>query len=158
MPQSEARAWWADVQHVRESIERRRAGLAASSAPLAAPADRRFVRRAAESLPALDDLEWTSGAPSHSGGRVDHTSRAPRGDHARPRSRRAGVERRSGDAVANRFELERDAFETAVPVPVPGPSAASATAPGATAALSAPPARRTVQITGRPGGGGALPR
>jgi hypothetical protein len=25
MPQSEARAWWADVEHVRETIERRRA-------------------------------------------------------------------------------------------------------------------------------------
>ena len=37
MPHSEAQAWWADVQHVRESIERRRAGGAESSAPLDAP-------------------------------------------------------------------------------------------------------------------------
>jgi hypothetical protein len=29
MPQSEARAWWADVQEVRETIERRRAAEAA---------------------------------------------------------------------------------------------------------------------------------
>ena len=33
MPHSEAQAWWADVQHVRETIERRRAGLADSPAP-----------------------------------------------------------------------------------------------------------------------------
>ena len=31
MPHDEARAWWADVQHVRESIERRRAPGVASS-------------------------------------------------------------------------------------------------------------------------------
>ena len=56
MPHTEAQAWWADVQHVRESIERRRAAGADSSAALDAPAERRFVRRAAESPPPLDEL------------------------------------------------------------------------------------------------------
>jgi len=43
MPHSEAQAWWADVQHVRESIERRRAGAADPSAPLDASDERRFT-------------------------------------------------------------------------------------------------------------------
>jgi hypothetical protein len=33
MPQSEARAWWADVQDVRETIERRRAAEQAEASP-----------------------------------------------------------------------------------------------------------------------------
>src|SRR4051794_11215515 len=36
MPENEARAWWVDVQHVRESIERRR-GDAGGSTALAEP-------------------------------------------------------------------------------------------------------------------------
>jgi hypothetical protein len=36
MPQSEARAWWADVQDVRETIERRRAAEQAAQAPAVA--------------------------------------------------------------------------------------------------------------------------
>jgi hypothetical protein len=157
MPQSEARAWWADVQHVRESIERRRAGLADSSAPLDAPADRRFVRRAAESLPALDDLEWASEETSRPAGRFDRTGRASRGDHPRPRAHRA-AERRGGDAAADRRDPERETLESAVArLSAATPSAAGSTAPAATA-LAAPPARRTVQITGRPVPAPALPR
>ena len=82
MPHSEAQAWWADVQHVRESIERRRAGGAESSAPLDAPdapapldvsRDRRFTRDAADSLPLMDDLDWTSSLPARARRRFDHT-------------------------------------------------------------------------------------
>ncbi len=39
MSQSEARAWWADVQEVRESIERRRAAEAGRRPALRAVAD-----------------------------------------------------------------------------------------------------------------------
>jgi hypothetical protein len=153
MPQSEARAWWADVQDVRESIERRRAGLADSSAPRDAPAERRFVRRAVESLPPVEDLEWTSDASSHSGGRFDRTSRSARSDHARPRSRRAGAERRGADVTDDRPELDQDTGHV-----IALPAAGNPTAPAATAALSPPPARRTVQITGRTVAAPALPR
>ena len=73
MPHSEAQAWWADVQHVRESIERRRAGGAESSAPLDVSEERRFTRDAADSLPLMDDLDWTSSLPARSRGRFDHT-------------------------------------------------------------------------------------
>src|SRR3954470_1344488 len=105
MPQSEARAWWADVQDVRESIERRRGGFADASAPVDAPAERRFARRAAESLPTIDDLEWTSGSAAHTGGRFDHADRSSRGEraHPRPRPRRAGAARRGGDAARDRL-------------------------------------------------------
>ena len=90
MPHSEARAWWADVQHVRESIERA-VPAARSSAPLdasdaPAPLDvpeRRFTRDAADSLPLMDDLDWTSSLPARSRSRFDHT------DPGEGRSRRA---------------------------------------------------------------------
>jgi hypothetical protein len=51
MPQSEARAWWADVQDVRETIERRRAAEQAAQARAparragAATADHRELQR-----------------------------------------------------------------------------------------------------------------
>ena len=44
MPQSEARAWWDDVQHVRETIERRRAEAARSDAARDRRPAGRFVR------------------------------------------------------------------------------------------------------------------
>ncbi|MEA2380213.1 MAG: hypothetical protein QOH72_184 [Solirubrobacteraceae bacterium] len=153
MPHSEARAWWADVQDVRESIERRRAGLADSSASLDAPAERRFVRRSAESLPPVDDLDRTSGSASHAGGRFDRTGTSSRSDHPRPRSRRTGPDRRGGDGAGDRHELERETGRLSAV-----PAAGSATAPTATAALSPPPARRTVQITGRTVAAPTLPR
>ena len=169
MPHSEARAWWADVQHVRESIERRRAGLGDSSAPLDAPAERRFVRRAADSLPPLDDLEWTSGSPSHSGGRFDRTGRPPRGDH--PRSRPAGTERRNAEAPGDRVDVELELLGTSAATPSAAsarsapsattpaePAAPTPTASAAATALSAPPPRRTVQITGRTVAAPSLPR
>lgn len=155
MPQSEARAWWADVQHVRESIERRRAGIADSSAPLDASAEGRFARRAAESLPPLDDLDWTSASPAYSGGRFDRTGRAPRGDHPHPRATWTADERRGGDVRPDRFDL---AMAVSEELPEELPSAATAGTSGAAAALAPPPARRTVQITGRTVSAPPLPR
>ena len=55
MPHSEAQAWWADVQHVRESIERRRAGGAESSTPLdAALVDDNRVKHGVTAVQPLD--------------------------------------------------------------------------------------------------------
>jgi hypothetical protein len=150
MPHSEARAWWADVQDVRESIERRRAGLADSSTSPDAPTDRRFVRRSAEPLPPMDDLDRMSGSASHAGGRFDRSGSSSRGDHPRPRSRHTGADRRGRDGAGDRRELERDTGRLSAV-----PAGASASAP---AALSPPPARRTVQITGRTVAAPTLPR
>jgi hypothetical protein len=147
MPHSEAQAWWADVQHVRESIERRRARGLDASAPLDAATEARFSRRAAESLPPLDDLEWSSGDWGQSTGRFDRGPRPQRRDHPRTdapraRPRRSGSERR-GEAVAERVDI---APETT------GSNGGRATAEDTTAPRidePSPPApsRRTVTIT-----------
>jgi hypothetical protein len=161
MPHSEAQAWWADVQHVRESIERRRAGGAESSAPLDAPdspapldvpEERRFTRDAADSLPLMDDLDWTSSLPARSRGRFEH----PDAGDGRTR-RRSSPDRHDADEPLD-FDAERAALE--------GPSArrprraaeAGSAAATATAPPAPPPARRTVQITGRTVSAPSLPR
>jgi hypothetical protein len=145
MPHSEAQAWWADVQHVRESIERRRAGGAESSTPRDGPHERRFSRAAADSLPEMGDLDWTSSLPARSGGRFDHTRGGDRA--ARRRADDRGVRRaeESWDFDAERAGLENEPARD-------GEARSSYTSDGATATMTAPlspPARRTVQITGR---------
>ena len=147
MPHSEAQAWWADVQHVRESIERRRASGAESSAPLDLPDERRFARAAADSLPVMDDLDWTSSLSSRRRGRFDHAEIDDRPARRRSRDdergRRDRAAARSWDFDAERAELEAAGREE---------PAADHTSHGAAATMTAPlapPARRTVQITGR---------
>src|SRR3954464_136425 len=128
MPHSEAQAWWADVQHVRESIERRRARGIDSSAPLDAAAEHRFSRPAAESLPPLDDFDWSPGAVGAPTGRF----RAQRGDHAPARARRAGADRRGGDPSSAPADVPVDAMDA---------SSAASLAPGedsASPAMDAP--------------------
>src|SRR5690242_13111816 len=88
MPNSEAQAWWADVQHVRETIERRRAGLADSPAPQDAGRETRFSRSAAT---AVDDLDWTQVSAARAGAYADETGR-PLHDGASPRARRPGAD------------------------------------------------------------------
>jgi len=152
MPHSEAQAWWADVQHVRESIERRRAGGLDSAAPLDAAAERRFTRRASESLPPLDDLDWSPAASGQPTGRFDR--RPQRGEHAAPRARRTTTDRRSGESP-ERVELSPEWDDTTAEVP--SDDGATAAEPAVGAALSPPP-RRTVQITGRTVSAPPLPR
>jgi hypothetical protein len=179
MPHSEAQAWWADVQHVRESIERRRAGGAGSSAPLDAPTERRFVRAAAESLPPLDDFDWTSTIPGDSSDRFIHMDAAAR---TAPASRAPRIDDRDADEHVD-IDAELAALQTERPARRSGPEnrresgnrrvsgdrregedrratrpRESATAPAAGIALQPPPARRTVQITGRPGAAPPLAR
>lgn len=150
MPHSEAQAWWADVQHVRESIERRRAGGLDSAAPLDAAAERRFTRRAPESLPPLEDLDWSPGAAGQPTGRFDRT-RSQRGEHAAaPRARRTTTDRRGGESP-ERVDLSPEWLDTTDGTPADDTASATATA------LSPPP-RRTVQITGRTVSAPPLPR
>jgi hypothetical protein len=152
MPHSEAQAWWADVQHVRESIERRRAGggessarldaSSGSSAPLDVPDEQRFTRDAADSLPVMDDLDWTSSLPARSR-RFDHT-----GTGNGRAGRRSSWDEYDADEPLD-FDAERAALEN--PPGHRSPPTADAEAAGTMAptALAPPPARRTVQITGR---------
>src|SRR5919197_59717 len=187
MPHSEAQAWWADVQHVRESIERRRAGLADSSAPLGAHEERRFTRAAAESLPVMDDLDWSSTLPDRPRGRFDHTRstdrdsrpRHPAGDvgwedydgtwvDARDRDHAPGHgdddERFDFDAERAALDRGRDDRDVTAERRVSHadragtPSNPSTTTAPATTAIAPPPSRRTVQITGRTVAAPALPR
>ncbi len=170
MPHSEARAWWADVQHVRESIERRRAGGAESSTPLDAPAApdspatfddpeerhdpeaRRFTRDASDSLPLMDDLDWTSSRPARSRGRFDHA----RTDDGRSRRRSTPDRYDAGEPVD--FDAERAALEDPPARRSRRAADADRAAATAIAPLAPPPARRTVQITGRTVAGPSLPR
>ena len=188
MPHNEAQAWWADVQHVRESIERRRAGLSDESAPVGSPEERRFVRAAAESLPVMDDLDWSSSLPSRPRGRFEHTEaeeprRRPADDWggydgawedgwSRRRARaadrpaaeddsfdfdaeRAALEHgraSRGDSRAGRVDLEPSRAYVEPSRAYDEPAGAAATA------LAPPPARRTVQITGRTVSAPPLPR
>src|ERR1700750_1537157 len=153
MPHSEAQAWWADVQHVRESIERRRAGGAESSArldassgspaPLDVPEEQRFTRDAADSLPLMDDLDWTSSLPAPSRRRFDHTGT---GD-GRAR-RRSDWDEYDADEPLD-FDAERAALENPAPHRSRRTADAETAGTAAPTALAPPPARRTVQITGR---------
>ena len=109
-PESEAQAWWADIQHVRESIERRRAHAAGAS--VGKDAEPRFTRAPADSLPQLDDLDWTSASPVYSGVHVDHTGRGKRAERSPARPRRPaesdGGERSDSAAVRHVVVDRRD--------------------------------------------------
>src|SRR3954471_20650580 len=84
-PESEARAWWGDVQHVREPTARRGARAVGSSAGADADVEMRFAH-ASESLPVMEDLDWT---PAYSGADFDRAGGAARSDRPRGRTRGA---------------------------------------------------------------------
>jgi len=160
MPENEARAWWADVQHVRESIERRRGGVAEAPAPVAPPEPTptgRFTRAAAEPpIPRLDDLDWPPDLPL----RGRRFERAPRADVAADDARSAAA--RATDTL----EVAPPHTSAASPREIRVTTADTESAPdpleldlsGALAPPVAPPVRRTVQITGRTVAAPALPR
>jgi hypothetical protein len=139
MPQPETSAWWSDVQHVRDSIERKREREARRGLRLDARSAARAVaeREEGESasrpgeIPpvAADAGEMASGV--HDFMESDDFEWATR---PRRRFERSAPERRGRFARA-----EHDA--PADPTP-----------------LSAPSRRRTVEITGHPVGGPTLPR
>jgi|SRR5215218_415066 len=185
MPQDEARAWWVEVQHVRESIERRRGGAVETTAPGDPASARRFARAAAEPpVPRFADLDWPAEVPAAGTRRFERAARPERagrgagsGDDARTARRHAAAE---PDRAAERRRRTRAEVDVARPrshrpdddarasvrageATATGPAAASTrtgdgdATPGRPAApldfdferAIAPPARRTVQITGR---------
>jgi hypothetical protein len=139
MPQPETSAWWSDVQHVRDSIERKREREARRSLRLDARAAARAVAEREEADP------------------------ASRHDAARPgeipaveldRDRAMSSELLDGDdfewATRPRRRFERAAPEHR--------GRFAREAPAQPNPLSPPPRRRTVEITGHPVGGSTLPR
>jgi hypothetical protein len=160
MPHSEAQAWWADVQHVRETIERRRAGLADASAPREAGTEARFARRAAAAEAGVEDLDWTPVSATPSGGRVDHAGRSGHGDGAASRARRPAPD--VGDRATGRGRRDVEHPETDSTRDRASrshrPTARDGRDEPAAAPLAPPPSRRTVEITGRTVAAPPLPR
>ena len=158
MPQPD-RAWWDDVQYLREPLERKREKEARRGLRLDARAAARAVAERHAAAPVAEvELDFIHGLDS-----VHELD-------ARPRSRR--FERSAPDADADadtdaaakprarRFERSperRGRFSRAEHRAEQGPSG-RATAPEAPAPLPVPSRRRTVEITGRTVGAPALPR
>lgn len=137
MPQPETSAWWSDVQHVRDSIERKRERearrglrLDARSAARAVAEREEPASRPGEIPPvAADAGEMPSGVHDFMESDDFEWATRPRRRFERPAPERRG-----------RFtRAEHDA-------------------PAEPSPLSAPSRRRTVEITGHPVGGPTLPR
>jgi hypothetical protein len=135
MPQPETRAWWSDVQDVRDSIERKREREARRGLRLDARSAARAVAERAEGPARPGEVPVAVAVPDEPGVH-DFTESDDLEWATRPRRRfeRAAPERRG------RFAREHQ------------PAAAEPTP------LAVPPRRRTVEITGHPGAGPALPR
>jgi hypothetical protein len=139
MPQSETRAWWDDVQHLRDSIERKREDEARRGLRLDARAAARAVaeRAAGEASDAVMNGEEPVDPDlvPRRGRRFERSTPERRGRFVR------GDRQREAHADAHREPVQaRDAAEAA-----PRP-------------LAAPRRRRTVEITGRTVGAPTLPR
>jgi len=150
MPQPD-RAWWDDVQYLREPLERKREKEARRGLRLDARAAARAVAERHAAAPVAEsEPDFIGGLDSiHELDAMPRTRRfersAPEADGA-PRRRRfeRSPERRGRFARAERdASLDRapEAPTSAAPMP-----------------LSAPSRRRTVEITGRTVGAPALPR
>jgi hypothetical protein len=174
MPQPD-RAWWDDVQYLREPLERKREKEARRGLRLDARAAARAVAERHASAPAAEpELDFIHGLDSvHELDAMPRTrrfERSAREGEAAPRRRRferSARDERSGtesDAKprTRRFERsperggrlargERDASLDLAPE-------APASAAPAPAPLAAPSRRRTVEITGRTVGAPSLPR
>jgi hypothetical protein len=138
MPQPETSAWWSDVQHVRDSIERKREREARRGLRLDARAAARAVAEREEGAPRPGEIPPAVPDPGELHADVHDFMDSDDLEWAtRPgrRFERAAPERRGRFTRAERDDAPADA----------GP-------------LSVPPRRRTVEITGHPVGGPTLPR
>jgi hypothetical protein len=155
MPQPETRAWWDDVQHVRDSIERKREDEARRGLRLdARSAARAVAERAVGELHVVaDPADGPDAEPD------DWSPRRGR------RFERSAPERRGRFARADHDGRQREP----VSQPRPNPGRPAAPENDATHAdadhpsdaprpLTVPRRRRTVEITGRTVGAPSLPR
>jgi hypothetical protein len=126
MSQSEARAWWADIQHVREAIERRRADERSGGSAAGALSEHRLQERP---LPHVADTAM---------GTAERRRQEP--EHRLPDPLR-------GPVPAAGAEGDGEPRRRSAHAPVDRRAAMVALAPGAAAGGK----RRTVQITGHPG-------
>jgi hypothetical protein len=143
MPHTEARPWWADVQHVREAIERRRGATDHAGGDVTA------VR---ENTGPLSDAPVGDDAAAGSRRRWEHAeprwerveSCAERFAPPRPEPEEPRWERVAEPLTDHRHVALTDHRHAADPRGDRGPAPATHTAPGAASV------RRTVRITGRP--------
>jgi hypothetical protein len=182
MPQPD-RAWWDDVQYLREPLERKREKEARRGLRLDARAAARAVAERHTSAPAAEpDLDFIHGLDSiHELDAMPRTrrfDRSPREGDGAPRRRRfersAGDQRDAGDERDERSVPEADAKRRTRRFERPSPErrgrfargehdarhdlAPEARTSAAPAPLAAPSRRRTVEITGRTVGAPSLPR
>ena len=175
MPQPD-RAWWDDVQYLREPLERKREKEARRGLRLDARAAARAVAERHATAPVAEaETDYIHGLDSiHELDAVPRTRRFERSARdadpaAKPRTRRFERSAPDADPAAKprgrRFERsaerrgrfargERDTSEHAARLDR-APEAPAAAAP---TPLSAPSRRRTVEITGRTVGAPSLPR
>jgi hypothetical protein len=169
MPQPN-RAWWDDVQHLREPLERKREKEARRGLRLDARAAARAVAERHASDPVVHDPDnvheldaiprtrrFDRAAPDADGApRRRRSERAAPDADGAPRGRRFERSEPDADAAPRERRFERSAperrgrFARAEHGPTSGTEAP--------APLSAPSRRRTVEITGRTVGAPALPR
>jgi hypothetical protein len=169
MPQPN-RAWWDDVQHLREPLERKREKEARRGLRLDARAAARAVAERHASDPVVHDPDnvheldaiprtrrFDRAAPDADGApRRRRSERAAPDADGAPRGRRFERSAPDADAAPRERRFERSAperrgrFARAEHGPTSGTEAP--------APLSAPSRRRTVEITGRTVGAPALPR
>jgi hypothetical protein len=149
MPQPD-RAWWDDVQYLREPLERKREKEARRGLRLDARAAARAVAERRASAPAAEpDTDFIHGLES-----VHELD-------AMPRTRRFERSPREGDGAPSRRRFERSSPERRFARAEHDASldlAPEAPASVAPAPLAAPSRRRTVEITGRTVGAPSLPR
>jgi hypothetical protein len=147
MPKPEPRAWWDDVQHLRDSIERKRQDEARRGLRLDARSAARAVaeRAAGEANAAVLEAD----PPAH----FDDDELAPRRGR---RFERSSPERRGRFARPEREGRQREA--RVEPQHEPAQDAGTPHADAPARPLPAPRRRRTVEITGRTVGAPALPR
>ena len=137
MPKPETRAWWSDVQHVRDSIERRREREANRSLRLDA-------RAAARAVAEREDEPTQAQEPTQVG-------EIPSGVHDFLQSDEFEWATRPGrrfERSSERSSSERRGRHARVAPEAPAPANP----------LDPPARRRTVEITGHPVGGPSLPR
>jgi hypothetical protein len=142
MPKPETRAWWDDVQHLREPLERKREKETRRGLRLDARAAARAVAERHASDPVGSDAGLDDVDVPPAGRRFERAAPERRG-----RFTRGDSPRRDAHATAGHQATGTAAVAQAVAAPLEAP-----------APLPAPRRRRTVEITGRTVGAPALPR
>jgi hypothetical protein len=148
MPQPEPRAWWDDVQYLRDSIERKREDEARRGLRLDARSAARAVAERAAGDANATVLE--ADLPEHPDDEL-----VPRRGR---RFERSSPERRGRFARSDRDGRQRESRAEPRREPAHAQDTDAGQSPAPARPLAAPRRRRTVEITGRTVGAPSLPR